>query len=128
MFLNITPLLSSCVISALLFVSQLTTVFYYDRVARLPATRADGLDLLHDVHAVRNRAKDAVFAVEPIRLDSAQKELTSVSIGTGVGHREHARTFMTQLEVLVFEAADRKRRRRIMGAYGRCWWEALTCK
>jgi hypothetical protein len=47
--------------------------------------------------------KDNVLAIKPVGFGSAQEELTSVGIGTGVGHTQDSSTSVLQLEVLVGE-------------------------
>jgi hypothetical protein len=44
-----------------------------------------------------------VLAIKPVGFGSAQEELTSVGIGTGVGHTQDSSTSVLQLEVLVGE-------------------------
>jgi len=43
-----------------------------------------GFNLLDDIHALNDGAKDDVLAVEPRGLGSAQEELGAVGVGTGL--------------------------------------------
>jgi hypothetical protein len=44
-----------------------------------------------------------MFAIQPCGLDGAEEELGAVGVWSGVGHGEHARTSVCELEVLVGE-------------------------
>ena len=44
-----------------------------------------------------------MLAIEPIGLDSAQEELASVRVGSGVGHGQDTGAGVLELEVLVLE-------------------------
>ena len=81
-----------------------------DRNNRLVAVAGLGvLDLLDDVKALDNCAKDDVLAVEPRGLNSGDEKLGAVGVLAGVGHRQQARSVVFQLEVFVRElgAVDR---------------------
>jgi len=71
--------------------------------------RADGLDLLDDVHSLDDGAKDHVFAIEPAGGGGAQEELRAVGVGARVRHREDTGAGVLEGEVLVgeFVAVDR---------------------
>ena len=64
---------------------------------------AKRLDLPHELHALlaHHLAEDHVLPVEPSGLDGRDEELATVAVGTGVGHREHARPHVCQVEVLI---------------------------
>jgi len=62
-----------------------------------------GLDLLDDVHTLNDLAEDDVLAIQPGGLLSADEELGSVGVGTGVGHGEDTGAGVLQGEVLVLE-------------------------
>ena len=64
---------------------------------------SDALDGLDNVHSLNDRSEDDVFSVEPRSLVGAQEKLGTVSVGTGVGHREDTGSSMAELEVLVLE-------------------------
>ena len=53
---------------------ELAAVGDHDRLGRRARARADGLDLLDDVHALGHGAEDDVLAVEPVGLDRAEEE------------------------------------------------------
>ena len=53
---------------------ELAAVGDDDRLGRRAGPRADGLDLLDDVHALGHGAEDDVLAVEPVGLDRAEEE------------------------------------------------------
>ena len=53
---------------------ELAAVGDHDRLGRRAGPRADGLDLLDDVHALGHGAEDDVLAVEPVGLDRAEEE------------------------------------------------------
>lgn len=76
------------------------------RLSRLTSVR---LDLLHDVHALYDGAKNDVTVVQPRSLHRGDEELRAVRVGTGVGHRHDAGPGVLQGEVLVLEfvAVDR---------------------
>merc|ERR1712035_295929 len=82
---------------------ELTTVGDNDWSAGLATLGADGLDLLDDVHALNDGAKNDVLAVQPSSLDGAQEELGAVSAWAGIGHGEDAGASVLELEVLVLE-------------------------
>ena len=44
-----------------------------------------------------------MFAIEPVGLDSAQKELWAVCVGASVGHGQDSRASVLELEVLISE-------------------------
>eukprot|EP00216_Chloropicon_sp_CCMP2111_P006921 CAMPEP_0198234150 /NCGR_PEP_ID=MMETSP1446-20131203/234_1 /TAXON_ID=1461542 ORGANISM="Unidentified sp, Strain CCMP2111" /NCGR_SAMPLE_ID=MMETSP1446 /ASSEMBLY_ACC=CAM_ASM_001112 /LENGTH=244 /DNA_ID=CAMNT_0043914881 /DNA_START=67 /DNA_END=798 /DNA_ORIENTATION=+ len=72
----------------------------------LPGLSALGSDLLaglDDVQSLHHLAEDNVGAVEPGGLGSADEELASVGVLSGVGHGQDARASVLQLEVLVLE-------------------------
>ena len=53
---------------------ELAAVGDDDRLGGRAGPRADGLDLLDDVHALGHGAEDDVLAVEPVGLDRAEEE------------------------------------------------------
>ena len=53
---------------------ELAAVGDHDRLGGRAGPRADGLDLLDDVHALGHGAEDDVLAVEPVGLDRAEEE------------------------------------------------------
>ena len=53
---------------------ELAAVTDNDRLRGRAGPRADGLDLLDDVHALGHGAEDDVLAVEPVGLDRAEEE------------------------------------------------------
>ena len=53
---------------------ELAAVGDDDRLQGRAGARADGLDLLDDVHALGHGAEDDVLAVEPVGLDRAEEE------------------------------------------------------
>merc|ERR1719270_2920627 len=82
---------------------DLTAVRDHDWLGRLARLRADGLNGLDDIHALRHSAEDDVLAIEPLRLDRAQEELRAVGVRACVRHREDTWPCMLQREVLVGE-------------------------
>ena len=67
---------------------------------RLGSNALDGLD---NVHSFDDRSENDVFSVKPRSLVGAQEKLGTVSVRTGVGHREDTGASMAELEVLVLE-------------------------
>ncbi len=61
------------------------------------------LNLLDDIVSFNDLAKDNVLSVQPSGLGSADKELRSVGVGTGIGHGKDTFTSMLQGEVFVFK-------------------------
>jgi len=68
---------------------------------RVAAVRLAVLDARHELHALEHLAEHDVLAVEPARDDGGDKELAAVRVLASVGHGEHARARVLQLEVLV---------------------------
>merc|ERR550514_2087544 len=48
--------------------------------------RADALDGLDNVHALRDASKHDMLAVKPVGLDGAEEELRAVGVRASVGH------------------------------------------
>ena len=65
--------------------------------------RADTLASADNIHALDDRAKDAVLAVQPRGLGGADEELGAVGVGSSVGHRKDSRSSVLELKVLVSE-------------------------
>ena len=63
--------------------------------------RAISINLLHNVQALYDLTENDVLIVQPGSLDSANEELRSVGVGSGIGRGQNARTGMLQGEVLV---------------------------
>ena len=75
-----------------------------NRNNRLVAVAGLGVfDLLDDIKAFDNGAEDDVLAVEPWGLDGGDEELGAVGILASIGHRQHARSVVLQLEIFVRE-------------------------
>ena len=75
-----------------------------DNLGRGRATVAsEGLDLLDDVHAVRDGSKDGVLSIEPVGLNGAKEELRPVGVGSSIGHGENSGPGVLESEVLVGE-------------------------
>jgi len=72
-----------------------------DGLARLAGLAAERFDLLDNVHALDDGAKDDVLVVQPRGLDRADKELGAVSVGAGIGHGQNTRSDVLKLEVFV---------------------------
>mmetsp|Transcript_12582 Transcript_12582/g.27172 ORF Transcript_12582/g.27172 Transcript_12582/m.27172 type:complete len:213 (-) Transcript_12582:10-648(-) len=62
---------------------------------------AHTLNLVNNIHALDDLAKDHVATVQPGGLDSGDEELRSVGVRASVGHGQHAWASVLQLEVLV---------------------------
>src|SRR5260370_24634074 len=74
-------------------------------------------NLLHHVVAFDDFAEHAVLVVQPRRRRDGHEKLAAVAIGTGVGHREHARFSVFQLGMkLVGEFVARPAAARTLGA------------
>lgn len=67
--------------------------------------RAEGFQLLNNVHAFNNAAENDVLVVQPAGLNSGDEELASVGVGASIGHGHDARSSVLQLEVLVSKLA-----------------------
>lgn len=65
--------------------------------------RAEGLDLLDNVHTVGDLTEDNVLAVEPGAGDGGHEELGAVGVGAGVGHGQETGSGVLGLKVLVGE-------------------------
>merc|ERR550514_938570 len=79
---------------------QLPAICNRDGLRALPALRAYGFDLLHNIHTLDDRPENDMLAVEPASLHCAEEELRAVRVGTGVCHRQDARAGVLQGEVL----------------------------
>eukprot|EP00307_Rebecca_sp_RCC1486_P013867 CAMPEP_0119434854 /NCGR_PEP_ID=MMETSP1335-20130426/50874_1 /TAXON_ID=259385 /ORGANISM="Chrysoculter rhomboideus, Strain RCC1486" /LENGTH=339 /DNA_ID=CAMNT_0007460711 /DNA_START=238 /DNA_END=1258 /DNA_ORIENTATION=- len=88
---------------------DLAGVSDHHRLGRLARLRADGLDLLDDIHALDNLAEHDVLAVEPRRGYRTDEELRAVRVRPSVRHRERSGLQVLELEVLIGEllAVDR---------------------
>lgn len=82
---------------------QLSTIGNDNLLGGLARLAAERLDLLNDVHALDDGAEDNVTVVEPGSLDSGDKELRTVGVRAGVGHRHDAGSGVLQGEVLILE-------------------------
>ena len=61
-------------------------------------------DILTDFHAFVDAAEDCVFVVQPRRWANSDEELTSIAVGSSVGHRNRVRTIVLQVRrELIFE-------------------------
>mmetsp|Transcript_68676 Transcript_68676/g.204355 ORF Transcript_68676/g.204355 Transcript_68676/m.204355 type:complete len:200 (+) Transcript_68676:146-745(+) len=69
--------------------------------ARLARLGANSLNLLHNVHAIRDRPEDNMFAIQPARLHGAEEELGAVGVGPRVRHGEDAWARVLEGEVLI---------------------------
>jgi len=85
------------------FVSTLATVFDDNLLGGFAALRAEGLDLLDNVHALDDLAEHDVLAVQPLGLGGANEELRAIGVGSSVSHGQDSRSGVLQLEVLVLE-------------------------
>ena len=65
--------------------------------------RADGFNLLDDVHTFDDGAEHGVLTVQPRGFGGAQEELGAVRVRTGVRHGQDARTGVLEDEVFVFK-------------------------
>ena len=81
----------------------LATVSNDDLLGGLAGLGAEALDLLDNVHALDDLAEHDVLAIKPLGLGSAEEELASVGVGSGVGHGEDSRSRVLEREVLVRE-------------------------
>merc|ERR1711875_178206 len=82
---------------------QLTTSGDLDRFGSFARIRSVAFHLFDDIHARNNGAEDNVFAVQPGSFGRADKELTAISVGPGVGHGQDAWPSVREFEVLVGE-------------------------
>lgn len=60
-------------------------------------------DLSHDFHAFDDFAEDDVFAIEPWRGNSCDEELTSITVGSAVCHRQESGLLVRDVEAFVVE-------------------------
>jgi len=74
-----------------------------DRLGGLSALGSNLLDVLDDVHTFNNLSEDNVLSVQPCGLDSAQEELRSVGVRSGIGHGENTWSRVREGEVLISE-------------------------
>jgi len=72
-------------------------------LGKLAARRSKLLDLLDDIEAFNNLAKDDVGTVEPAGDNGGDEELRSVGVLASVGHAQQTRLGVLHLEVLVGE-------------------------
>ena len=66
------------------------------------------LNLLDHSITGNDITKDHVFPVQPVRLGGGDEELTPVGAGATVGHRQHSRPSVGQLEILISKLKIRK--------------------
>ena len=84
--------------------SELATIHNLDWLKRLVAgTLLDALSLLADFEAADNSAEDGVLSVQVRSGSVADKELRSVSVRAGIGHREYTLMSVREPHLLVFE-------------------------
>merc|ERR1719321_298907 len=81
--------------------SKLAAIGDDHRLRGLAALRPNRFNLLHHVHALRNRSEDNVLPVKPIRLHRAQEELRTIRAWACVRHRQDAWPSVLQLKVLI---------------------------
>lgn len=83
---------------------QLAALGNLDSVHGLVAgSRLAALDLVNNVVALEDFAKDDVAAVQPGGDGSGDEELGTVGVGSGVGHRKKTLLGVLELEVLILE-------------------------
>jgi len=80
---------------------QFSAVGNDDLLAGLAASDSELLHFLDDVQTLDNLTENNVFAVQPLGLDGAEKELAAVGVGTGIGHGQNSGAGVLQLEVLI---------------------------
>jgi len=61
------------------------------------------LNFLHDVHSFHNCTEHDMAIVQPRSLNSGDKELRTIRVGSGVSHRHDAWSRMLQSKIFVFE-------------------------
>lgn len=71
------------------------------RTASAAPTASNTLDSLHHCIAIDHLSEDNVLAIQPCSLSSAEEELAAVSARSSIGHRQHARPCMLELEILI---------------------------
>lgn len=84
--------------------AELTTICDDNLLGWLPTPGAQGLDLLHNLHALLDTPEHHMFAVQPVSLDGADEELGAIGVGARIGHGQDPWAIMLQLEVLIREA------------------------
>lgn len=82
---------------------ELTAVADDNFAGGLSTLRSVGLELLDDIHALDDGAKDHVFVIQPGRLHCCDEELTAVAVRPGIRHRHHTWSSVLEREVLVLE-------------------------
>ena len=82
---------------------ELTAVGNNNSLAGLAGLGADGLNSLDDVQALSDLTEHDVLAVEPGAWDSADEELRSVGVGSGVSHGQDTSASVLVDEVLISE-------------------------
>lgn len=82
---------------------QLATVGNGDLLGCLAGLAAIRLNLLDNVHALNDGAKDNMTIVEPGSFDGCNEELGAVGVGAGIGHRHNTGAGMLQGEVLILK-------------------------
>lgn len=80
-----------------------TTIGDHNLLCGLARLRAVRFDLLDNIQALNNFAKDNVLVIQPGGLHRANEELRAVGIGASVGHWEDAGSGVLQAEVLIGE-------------------------
>uniref|UniRef100_A0A2S2QQ78 Uncharacterized protein n=1 Tax=Sipha flava TaxID=143950 RepID=A0A2S2QQ78_9HEMI len=83
--------------------TQLSTIGNGNLLVCLTTLSTIGFNLFDNVHAINNIAKYYVFSIQPRCLYSCDEKLTSISIGTSIGHRKDTRSSMLQYKVFIFE-------------------------
>lgn len=72
-----------------------------DLLGNLAGTGAKLFNGSDEFHTLGDFAKDDVLAVQPTARNSGDEELTSVGVGTSVGHGQQARTSVLVVEVFI---------------------------
>lgn len=80
---------------------ELTTIGDNDFLWGLARLRAEGFNLLDNIHAFYNGSEDDVSAVQPRSLHGGDEKLGSIGVGASVGHGQDSRAGVLEDEVLV---------------------------
>ena len=83
------------------YISNCSAVGNNDLGPGLSLLRAQTLQLFDEVLSFDHFTENAVFSVEPGARDKSNEELTSIGVGSGVGHRKEERLGVFDLKVFI---------------------------
>jgi hypothetical protein len=82
---------------------ELTGCRNHDWCAGLSTSGADALDFLDNIQAFRHISKDDVLSIKPRSFHSTEEKLTSVRVGSSIGHGKNSGASVRELKVFIGE-------------------------